>query len=146
MQKTLGKGPIRHLGKHILKHDKRLNLTIIASQTHQLHKWFENKDNDKILSNDFWTNPAITDKQKTCLLKFRNGQYMGHARKQLFFGREAYPSKTCHVCISLEVDTWLHVLLKCKQQHMHALITKKHNKIVWELRKLIGLLYNHLPP
>ena len=52
MQETPNKGPIRHLGKHILKHDKGLNLTIIASQTHQLHKWLENKDIDEILSND----------------------------------------------------------------------------------------------
>ena len=53
---------------------------------------------------------------------------MGHARKQLYFGREAYPSYA---------DTWLHILLKCKQQHIHALITKRHNKAVWEIRKLI---------
>ena len=100
MQGTLDKGPIRHLGKYILKHDKGLNLTIMASQTHQLHKWFENKDIDKILSNDLWTNPAITDKQKTCFIEFRTGQYMGHAQKQLFFGREAYMSKACPICNS----------------------------------------------
>ena len=69
MQETPDKGPIRHLSKHILKHDNEHNLTIIASQTHQLHKWLENEDIDKILSNDFWTNHAITDKQKTCLIK-----------------------------------------------------------------------------
>ena len=62
---------------------------------------------------------------------------MGHARKQLFFSREANPSKTCPICNSLDADTWLHVLLKCRQQHIHALITKRHNKTVWEIRKLI---------
>ena len=137
MEETPNKGPIRHLSKHILKHDNELNLTIIANQTHQLHKWLENDDIDKVLSNDFWTNLAITDKQKTCLIKFRTGQYMGHARKQLFFGREAFPSRTCPICNSTNADTWLHVLLKCKQQHIHALITKRHNKVVWEIRKLI---------
>ena len=34
-------------------------------------------------------------------------------------------------------DTWLHALLKCKQQHIHALITNRHNKAVWEIRKLL---------
>ena len=62
---------------------------------------------------------------------------MGHTRKQLFFGRDAYPSHTCLICNSSEVDTWLHVLLKCKQQHVHALITNKHNKAVWEIHKLL---------
>jgi hypothetical protein len=64
MQETLDKGPIRHLGKHVLKYDKRHYLEVIANQTHQLHKWLENKDFDKILSPDFGTNPTITNKQK----------------------------------------------------------------------------------
>ena len=62
---------------------------------------------------------------------------MGNAKKQLFFGREAYPSVTCSICNSLEPDTWLHVLLNCKQNHIHAFRIKKHNKIVWALRKFI---------
>ena len=130
MQDTPNKGPIRHLSKYILKHDKKHNSTIMASQTHQLHKWLDNKDIDKNLSNDFWNNPTITNKQKTCLIKFRTGQYMEHARKQLFFGRITYPSHTCPICNSLDADTWSHVLLNCKQQHIHALITKRHNKVV----------------
>ena len=62
---------------------------------------------------------------------------MGNAKKQLFFGRETYPSITCSICNSLEPDTWSHVLLNCTQSHIHALQTKRHNKIVWALRKLI---------
>jgi hypothetical protein len=50
---------------------------------------------------------------------------MGHAWKQLLFGKEVYPLKTCPICNSSDAYTWLHVLLKCKQQHIHALITKK---------------------
>ena len=53
---------------------------------------------------------------------------MGHAQKQLFLGREAYPSKTCLICNSPNAVTWLHVLLKYKQQHIHALITKDITK------------------
>ena len=53
MQETLDKGPIRHLGKHILKHDNKHNLAIIANQTYQWHKWLKNDDIDKILSSDF---------------------------------------------------------------------------------------------
>ena len=37
-EETPNKGPIRHLSKHILKHDNEYNLTTIANQTHQLHK------------------------------------------------------------------------------------------------------------
>ena len=62
---------------------------------------------------------------------------MGNARKQLFFGREIYPSITCSICNSLEPDTWLHVFLNCRQSHIHALRTKRHNKAVWALRKLL---------
>ena len=62
---------------------------------------------------------------------------MGNARKQLFFGREIYPSITCSICNSLEPDTWLHVLLNCRQSHIHALHTKRHNKVVWALKKLL---------
>ena len=62
---------------------------------------------------------------------------MGNARKQLFFGRKTYPSITCSICNSLEPDTWLHVLLNCRQSHIHALQTKRHNKAVWALKKLI---------
>ena len=64
---------------------------------------------------------------------------MGNARKRLFFGRKAYPSITCFICNSLESDTWLHVFLNRKQSHIHALRTKRHNKAVWALRKLIIL-------
>ena len=75
MQETPDKGPIRHLGEHILEYDKNHNLEVIANQTHQLHKWLKNKDIDNPLSNNFWTNPSITDKQKTCLIKFRMGTW-----------------------------------------------------------------------
>ena len=80
---------------------------------------------------------VITNKQKTCLVKFRTGQCMGHARKQLFFGRNSYPSNACPICNSLEANTWLHVLLECKQQHIHVLITNRHNRSVWEIHKLL---------
>src|SRR6202161_365183 len=62
---------------------------------------------------------------------------MGNARKQLFFGRQTYPSITCPICNSYEPDTWLHVLLTCRQQHIHALHVTRRNKAVWEIRKLL---------
>ena len=64
MQATPNKGLIRHLVKNVLEYDKRHNLEIITNQTHQLHKWLDNKDIVKVLSNDFWKNPTIIDKQK----------------------------------------------------------------------------------
>ena len=63
---------------------------------------------------------------------------MGNARKQqFFFGRERFPSITCSICNSEDADTWLHVLLKCNHRHIHAIRVKRHNKVVWGLRKLI---------
>ena len=102
-----------------------------------ISKWTMNPDISNELSNDFWHNPKITDAQKTNISKFRTGQYMGIARKQLFFGRERFPSITCSICNSQDADTWLHVLLKYNHHHIHAIRVKKHNKAVWELRKLI---------
>jgi hypothetical protein len=134
MQETPDKGPIRHLGKQIVKHDKGHNLVFIANQTHQLHKWLENDNIDKVLSNELWTNPTVTDKQKTCMIKLQTRQYMGHAQKQIFFGREAYPSPYLQL---IRCGYMAPCILKCNQQHIHALITKRHNKVVWEIRKLV---------
>ena len=77
MQETPDKGPIRHLGKYVLKYDKNHNLEVIANQTHQLHKWLENKDIDKTLSNNFWKNPSIMDKQNNMLNQNPNGTVYG---------------------------------------------------------------------
>ena len=137
MGSTPDKGPIRFLEKHLVKYNKKINLELIPTLYPNINKWIANDKIDNELSNKFWTNKNITDSQKTCLLKLRHGQYMGNARKQLFFGREAFPSITCSICNSTDPDTWLHVLLKCKQQHIHALRIKRHNKAVWELRKLL---------
>ena len=62
---------------------------------------------------------------------------MGNARKQMFFGRQRYPTITCPICNSNEPDTWLHVLVTCKQQHIHSLRVERHNKAVGEIKKLI---------
>lgn len=45
-------------------------------------------------------------------MKLRHGQYMGNAKKQLFLGKEAFPSITCFICNCADRDTWLHVFLK----------------------------------
>ena len=62
---------------------------------------------------------------------------MGQARKQTFFGRQRFPTITCPICNSYEHDTWLHALLTCRQQHIHSLHVKSHNKAVWEIMKLL---------
>jgi hypothetical protein len=77
MQETPNKGPIRHRGKYILKYDKKHNIAIIVTQTHQLHKWLDNKDIDRALSNDFWDNPIITNKQKNMPSKIPNRTIYG---------------------------------------------------------------------
>ena len=137
MDETQDRGPIRFLEKHIIKHYRKYNLEVITTKFPNIDKWIANEDIDNELSIEYWTNKHITNSQKTCLLKLRYGQYMDNARKQLFFGRKTYPSITCSICNSLEPDTWLHVLLNCRQSHIHALRTKRHNKAIWALRKLI---------
>ena len=62
---------------------------------------------------------------------------MGNARKQLFFGMAAYQTIACSkFCNSHKPHTWKYVLLSCTHHHLHAFRTKRHNKAVWELRKL----------
>ena len=102
-----------------------------------ISKWTTNPDIDNEIFNTFWTNLMITYSQKTCLLKFRTGQYIGNARIFVFFDKERFSSITCSICNSPDADTWLHILLKCNQHHIHSLRTTRHNKVVWELRKLI---------
>ena len=61
---TPDKGPVRYLEKQIKKYDRINNLENMASQTPNICKWTQNEDIDKELSNEFWNNPTITDKQK----------------------------------------------------------------------------------
>ena len=96
-----------------------------------------NPNIDNELSNTLWSNPTITGAQKTNILKFRTCQYMGNARKKLFFGRERFLSIICSICNSVDADTWLHLLLKCTHHHIHAIRVKRHNKTIGKLRKLI---------
>ena len=56
-----------------------------------------------------------------------------------YFLRESYPSITYSICNFVEPNTWLHVLLNCRQSHIHALRTKRHNKALWALKTLIVL-------
>ena len=96
------KGPMRFLEKHIIKHDRKNNLEVVATIFPNIDKWISNEDIDNKLPNEFWTNKRIIDSQKTYLLKLRHGQYMGNATKQLFFGREAFLSISCSICNSLK--------------------------------------------
>ena len=134
---TPDKGPVRFLEKQIKKCDRINNLESMATQTPDICKWIGSGDIDKELSNEIWINPTITDEQKSCLIKFCTGTYMGQAIKQTFFGRQRFPTITYPICNSYKPDTWLHVLLTCKHQHIHSLHVKIHNKAVWEIRKLL---------
>jgi hypothetical protein len=85
MEEVPDKGPVRFLEKQIIKYDRENNLENMATQTPNTYKWTGNTYIDKELSNEFWGNPEITDKQKSCLIKFRTGTYMGNTRKQLLW-------------------------------------------------------------
>jgi len=89
-------------------------------------KWTENVDIDNVTIHP--TNFGKTQIKQ--LLKLRTNQYMGNARKQLFFGNIRFLNINCTLCTLNEVDTWKHVLLTCTEQHIHTLHINRHNKAV----------------
>jgi hypothetical protein len=91
MDQTPYKGPISHLLPYITQHDKTHNLELVAQNFPNIFKWTNDPNIDPATSTNFWTHPSITDPQRTCILKFRYNQYMGNARKQLFFGPTLFP-------------------------------------------------------
>ena len=129
------KGPIRHLKSYLkrLEHDENEEL---AKTFENINKWINNPLIDNKISNNFWINPTITDAQITQFLKFRYGQYMGNARKHLFWS-ELYPNINYSLCRMIQLDTWLHVLFYCTKPHIHKLRINRHNKAVQEIRKMI---------
>jgi hypothetical protein len=129
------KGPIRHLKSYLEKLEKEENEEL-AKTLDNINKWINNPLIDNKISNNFWTNPTITDAQITQLLKFRYGQYMGNARKHLFWS-ELYPNINCSLCRMIQPDTWLHILLCCTEPHIHKLRINRHNKAVHEIRKML---------
>ena len=50
MDETLNKGPIRF---HIIKHDRKYNLEVIATEFPNIDKWIANEDIDNKLSNEY---------------------------------------------------------------------------------------------
>jgi hypothetical protein len=105
MVDTPYKGPIRHLQHYLQQHHTQYHLCTLVHSFPNIAKWTTHPNIDIPTSTNFWTHPAITDSQITCLLKFRYNQYMGNARKQLFFGPTLYPSITCSICPSPKPDT-----------------------------------------
>jgi hypothetical protein len=136
MHYTPYKGPIRNFQRYLIKYTNENHLTELAQNFPSIHKWTSDTNIDRISSNTFWTNLQISETQIKQLLKFRTNQYMGNARKHLFWPLR-YPNITCSLCTTNAVDTWPHVLLSYPQPHLHALRIKRHNKAVWELRKLL---------
>ena len=137
MQETSNKGPITHLEKHIPKYDKRTQPNNYSRQIHQLHKWLKTMIQIKYNQIIHGKPPLLQSNKKACLIKLQTGQYMNHARKQLFFCNETYPSKTCPICNLSNANTWLHVLFKCKYQHIHALLKKGTTKPLGNCKKFL---------
>ena len=61
---------------------------------------------------------------------------MGNARKHLFWN-EIFPNINCSLCRMIQLDTWLHILLCCKEPHIRKLYISRHNKAVHEIHKLL---------
>ena len=53
MDETPDKGPIRFLEEHIIKHNRKCNLEVIATEFTNINKWIANEDIDNELSNEY---------------------------------------------------------------------------------------------
>jgi hypothetical protein len=129
------KGPIRHLKSYLEKIEKEENVKL-ARTFDNINKWINNPFIDNKISNNFWTNPAVTDSQITQLLKFRYGQYMGNARKHLFWN-ELYPNINC---LKKQNDTTRYMATyttMLHRAHIHKLRINRHNKAVHEIHKFL---------
>jgi hypothetical protein len=122
--------------KPYLETVEKKNNDDLAKTFDNINKWVNNPHIDKKISNNFWTNPTITDAQIIQLLKFRYGQYMGNARKHLFWN-DLFPNINCSLCRIIQPETWLHLLLCCTEPHIHKLGINRHNKAVQEIRKFL---------
>ena len=71
---------------------------------------------------------------KNMLNKFQNWTIYGPRPKTTILRHRSLPIENMSC---LQLNRCGHRLLKCKQQHIHALITKRHNKAVWEIHKLV---------
>ena len=129
MHNTPYKGPIRNFQRYFIKYTTDNYLTKLAQNFPNIHKWTSDVNIDKISSNTFWNNPQISEKQIKQLIKFRTNQYMGNARKHLFWPLR-YPTITCSLYNTNSIDTWPHVLLNYPQPHLHGLRIQRHNKAV----------------
>jgi hypothetical protein len=112
MDYTPYKGPICNFQRYLQKHTTSTYLTDLVQNFSNIHKWTSDTNIDNISSNSFWTNPQISKIQIKQLLKFRTNQYMGNARKHLFWPIR-YPTINCSLCNTNAADTWPHVLLAC---------------------------------
>ena len=61
---------------------------------------------------------------------------MDNAQKHFFWPNQ-YPNPNCTLYNTNTCNTWPHVLLSCFQLYIHALKIQRHNKAVWEIRKLL---------
>jgi ribonuclease HI len=132
------KDPIRNFQK-FLKDSELEQQKELATKFTYIDKWVNNKEMDLEDSNDFWDNKLITDSQITQLLKFRTGQYMGNARKHIFYPH-LFQNANCILCHTQSIITWPHLLLACPEPTIHKLRIKRHNNTIWELHKLF---YSH---
>jgi hypothetical protein len=124
------KGPLDFY-KKIIKYDRINNLETMAIQTPNNCKWIGNTNIDKELSNEFWNNPTITDKQKSCLIKFRTGTYMGQAIKSLV-DKDSPPSPLLYVIHTNPIHDYMcysHVGNNIYTHYTSKDTTKQHGKL-----------------
>jgi ribonuclease HI len=117
------KTKVRNLEAYLKKHQKEHQQASILSKYANIQKWNNNKINHK-LSNKSWTNPNVTEKQISQVLKFRYAQYMGNHRKTIIF-KNTFSNPRCTLCHTGAIDTWPHLLLTCPKSTSKKLKSEK---------------------
>jgi hypothetical protein len=100
MHYTPYKGPIRNFQLYLIKYTTENHLTKLTRNFPNIHKWTSDTNIDNISSNTFWTNPQISETQIKQLIKFCTNQYMGNARKHLFWPLRC-PTLPVHFAIQM---------------------------------------------
>ena len=137
-RKRPDKGPVRCLETYITKFDRENNLEILAEQFSNINKWTTNPSS--IIQSPITSGPipSITNSQKTNLLKFRTGQYMGQCQKTTILWNSTIPLKNMSYLHTRKTQTHGFMSSSYVNNTTYTpLRTKRHNKAVWEIRKLI---------
>ena len=93
-------------------------------------KWISNTQINQKNINHLWKNKHVTYAQITQTVKFRDAQYMGNRRKNIFWPL-THQNPNCTLCPRNDMDTWPHILSTCEHPYLKGLRIAIHNKTLY---------------